>query len=100
MAIEASAGAFSLHADACLLDEYDRVLLQHPDQAGTDAQCAAFQERFEGFLASVLEEVQSKSYPLHLDQRAGTLPPHHRSHQAVPSRPPEETEAAEGAEGQ
>ena len=50
------------------MDEYDRMLFQYSDQAGLDAERTTFQERLEGFAASILEEVQSKSDFLHLDQ--------------------------------
>src|SRR2546423_13805927 len=96
MASAASPSAFPLHRDACLLDEHDRVLFQHSHAAGTHTQCATLQEGLEGLSPSISEEIQRESYPVYLDQRAGTLPAHYRSNQAVPGRPSQATKTTEG----
>src|ERR1700694_30297 len=95
MAPASSPCAFPLHCDARLLDEHDRVLPQHSHTAGTYPKRPTFQERPEGFSGSISEEIQRESDAVHLDQGAGTLPAHHRSHKGVPSSPPEAAKTTE-----
>src|SRR5712692_5150903 len=66
-----------------------------PPMSARSPQRPAFKERLKGVSAAILEEVQPASHAVHLDQRAGTLPAHHRSDQGVPSHPSQETEATE-----
>src|SRR5437764_407043 len=95
MAPAPSTSAFSLHSHPCLLDEHDRMLFQHSHPSGTDAECATLQEGFEEFSGALSKEIQPKSHPLHMDQRASTLPTHHRSHESIPGSPSQATKATE-----
>src|ERR1035441_8844165 len=96
MAPAPSASAFPLHPNSCLLDEPDRMLFQHSHPTGTDAERTTLQEGVEGFSAAISKEIQPQSHALHLDQRAGTLPTHHRSNERVPGSSSQATKAAEG----
>src|SRR5260221_7843628 len=96
MASKPSAGAFPLHSDARLLDEHDRVLFQHSNAPGTDAERATLKERLEGVSESILEEVQRESHSVYLDQRARALPTHYRGNERVPSSPSQTTNTTKG----
>src|SRR5664280_1318117 len=95
MAPAPSASAFPLHPNSCLLDEPDRILFQHSHPTGTDAERTTLQEGVEGFSAAISKEIQPQSHALHLDQRAGILPTHHRSNARVPGSSSQATKAAE-----
>src|SRR5664280_33749 len=95
MAPAPSASAFPLHPNSCLLDEHDRMLFQHSHPTGTDAERTTLQEGVEGFSAAISKAIQPQSHALHLDQRAGTLPTHHRSNERVPGSSSQATKAAE-----
>src|SRR5665647_1219124 len=95
MAPAPSASAFPLHPNSCLLDEPDRMLFQHSHPTGTDAERTTLQEGVEGFSAAISKAIQPQSHALHLDQRAGTLPTHHRSNERVPGSSSQATKAAE-----
>src|SRR5664280_891465 len=95
MAPAPSASAFPLHPNSCLLDEPDRMLFQHSHPTGTDAERTTLQEGVEGFSAAISKAIQPQSHALHLDQRAGTLPTHHRSNARVPGSSSQATKAAE-----
>src|ERR1035438_9614744 len=95
MAPAPSASAFPLHPNSCLLDEHDRMLFQHSHPTGTDAERTTLQEGVEGFSAAISKAIQPQSHALHLDQRAGTLPTHHRSNERVPGSSFQATKAAE-----
>src|SRR5664279_807336 len=95
MAPAPSASAFPLHPNSCLLDEHDRMLFQHSHPTGTDAERTTLQEGVEGFSAAISKAIQPQSHALHLDQRAGTLPTHHRSNARVPGSSSQATKAAE-----
>jgi len=70
--------------------------LLHPHPAGPHAERATVQEGLEGLAASIPQDIQRASYAVHLDQRAGTLPAHHRSRQALPGNPSQATTTTEG----
>src|ERR1035437_624832 len=95
MAPAPSASAFPLHPNSCLLDEHDRMLFQHSHPTGTDAERTTLQEGVEGFSAAISKAIQPQSHALHLDQRAGTLPTHHRSNERVPGSSSQATKAGE-----
>src|SRR5664280_1607299 len=95
MAPAPSASAFPLHPNSCLLDEHDRMLFQHSHPTGTDAERTTLQEGVEGFSAAISKAIQPQSHAIHLDQRAGTLPTHHRSNERVPGSSSQATKAAE-----
>src|SRR5664280_41887 len=95
MAPAPSASAFPLHPNSCRLDEHDRMLFQHSHPTGTDAEHTTLQEGVEGFSAAISKAIQPQSHALHLDQRAGTLPTHHRSNERVPGSSSLATKAAE-----
>src|ERR1035437_6686540 len=95
MAPAPSASAFPLHPNSCLLDEHDRMLFQHSHPTGTDAERTTLQEGVEGFSAAISKAIQPQSHALHLDQRAGTLPTHHRSNERVPGSSSQATKASE-----
>src|SRR5664280_452003 len=95
MAPAPSASAFPLPPNSCLLDEHDRMLFQHSHPTGTDAERTTLQEGVEGFSAAISKAIQPQSHALHLDQRAGTLPTHHRSNERVPGSSSQATKAAE-----
>src|SRR5664280_2919258 len=95
MAPAPSASAFPLPPNSCLLDEPDRMLFQHSHPTGTDAERTTLQEGVEGFSAAISKAIQPQSHALHLDQRAETLPTHHRSNARVPGSSSQATKAAE-----
>src|SRR5580658_10123107 len=72
------------------------MLFQYPDPPSTDPGCPSFPERSEGLFAPLSEAIQPGPNALHLDQRAGTFPAHHRSNQAVPSSSSQAAKAEEG----
>src|SRR5580658_10605792 len=72
------------------------MLFQYPDPPSTDPGCPSFPERSEGLFAPLSEAIQPGPNALHLDQRAGTFPAHHRSNQAVPSSSSLAAKAEEG----
>src|ERR1035437_1091564 len=95
MAPAPSASAFPLHPNSCLLDEHDRMLFQHSHPTGTSAKRTTVQEGVKGFSAAISKAIQPQSHALHLDQRAGILPTHHRSNERVPGSSSQATKAAE-----
>src|SRR5271156_763239 len=99
MASASRARSFSLPSHAPLLDEHDRMFFQPSHPAGTDAERATFQERPEGFSASLFEKVQRESHAVHLDQRAGSIATNHRSDERVPGRSSQTAQTAQGHEG-
>jgi hypothetical protein len=65
-----------------------------------DAECATLEEGAEGLSGTLPKEIQPKSHPLHLDQRARTLPTHHRGnekYQAAHAEQPTQRKAKNNA---
>ena len=90
----ASTRALSSHADACVLGQSHRGVLQHSRQAGTLPSRRPLQDVAANISPAVSRPVQPDERAVHVDKRAGEASAHHRGDEGgTRQRPTSQAEA-------
>src|SRR6516165_10337046 len=94
MARSASTCSVPLHPHSRLLGQPDRVLLQHPKQAGPGPQCSALQAGPKRTAQPFHRQLQRNLQPVYLDQGPGAPATNNRNDQGIPGTSSQKTSAA------